>query len=182
MSLDRRFPSVAYLQRAARRRIPRFAYDYVAAGIGSDVGLDRNRRALDAVTLLPRLMADADKLDLSASVLDQTFDLPFGVAPMGLTGVIWPRAAEFMAAAAKDANIPYVVSTFATTDIETIAEVAGAHAWFQLYVPKELEVRKALIGRAIALPVIRSWWSLSTCPTTPAGSVKSIMACPSRPR
>ncbi len=149
MSLDRRFPSVAYLQRAARRRIPRFAYDYVAAGIGSDVGLDRNRRALDAVTLLPRLMADADNLDLSASVLDQTFDLPFGVAPMGLTGVIWPRAAEFMAAAAKDANIPYVVSTFATTDIETIADVAGAHAWFQLYVPNDMEVRKALIGRAI---------------------------------
>ena len=72
------------------------ASDFVNAAyrIGAEVGLDRNRRALDAVTLMPLLMADADTLDLSARVLDQSFDLPFGIAPMGLTGLMWPRSAR----------------------------------------------------------------------------------------
>ena len=53
-SLQHRFPTVAYLRRHARRHIPRFAFEYMDGGAGSDGGIARNWAALDAVELVPR--------------------------------------------------------------------------------------------------------------------------------
>ena len=62
--------------------------------------------------------------------------------------MMWPGAEQALAAAAQAANIPYVLSTFGTTSMEQIAQTAPDVCWFQLYVPKKIEVMKALIERA----------------------------------
>ena len=54
LKLHRRFPSIAYLRRHARRRLPSFAFEYLDGGAGADGGIARNWRALDAVELVPR--------------------------------------------------------------------------------------------------------------------------------
>lgn len=148
--IERRFPSIATMEDAARRRSPRFAYEYMALGIGRGVGLARNRSALNDVTLAPRYIDAVAAPDMATELLGQTYDAPFGVAPIGLGGLIWPKAAEHLAAAAAAHNIPFALSTFATASIETIAPLAGAQGWFQLYTPNDQAVEAELIDRAAA--------------------------------
>lgn len=116
-------------------------------GIGNGVGVQKNRDALDSVELMPRYLADADQPDLSCHLLGRDYDAPFGVAPVGLAGLIWPRAETLLATAAKAHNIPYVLSTVATASLEDIRGVAGQNTWFQLYTPRESKIRKDLLGR-----------------------------------
>ena len=145
--LDRRFPDVAHMEEGARRRIPRFAFEYLIGGIGGEAGVRRNREALDEILLSPRYIQAPTKPDHSRSILGYSFDAPFGVAPLGLSGLMWPQAAQILAKSARAANLPFALSTFATASLERIASIGGEHAWFQLYPPNQLEVERAFLER-----------------------------------
>ena len=102
MDPQRRFPCIEFMESAARRRIPRFAWDYLSGGIGREYGLAENIANLDRIKLMPRyLVDDADHPDLTHNLLGTSYALPFGVSPMGLSGIVWARAAEHLARAAK---------------------------------------------------------------------------------
>ena len=147
MNIDKEFPSIPDMEAAARRRIPGFARDYLVYGLGNGVSLRKNREALDNVELMPRYLTEADRPDLRCSLLGHDYSAPFGVAPMGLSGLIWPHAERILARAAKTHNIPYTLSTVATVSLEDIYQIAGDRAWFQLYTPKEPEVLVDLLRR-----------------------------------
>ncbi len=149
MTIAQRYPCVADLEATAKRRMPRFAWEYVSGGIGNETCIARNRRALDEVKLSPQYLVDgADDPDLRCTLLGQNYNLPFGIAPIGLSGLMWPKTSEILAAAAKQNNIPCALSTFATAGLEDIQTIAGEHAWFQLYPPKDLAIRTELLDRA----------------------------------
>lgn len=151
MDIQRRFPCVLDMRTAAARRIPRFAYDYLCGGIGRGCNLEHNRRMLDEVKLLPRyLVDDADNPDCSTTILGQKFDRPYGVAPIGLGGLIWPRAAQYLASAARAHNIPFCLSGFATASLEEIAEIAGGHAWYQHYMCVDEGINGEMFDRALS--------------------------------
>jgi L-lactate dehydrogenase (cytochrome) len=150
-SLLARAASVADLKKRARRRVPRFAFDYLEGGCNQEVALARNRSALDAIVMEPRYLEDCAAPDLSVSLFGRRYDAPIGVAPVGLGGLIWPRVGEYLAEAAGRANIPFCLSTVATTSIERAAELAGDCLWFQLYVPTDPAIRDALLDRAAAV-------------------------------
>ena len=102
MNPDRRYPCIDFMEQAARRRIPRFAWDYLSSGIGREITLTENIANLDRIKLLPRyLVDDADLPDMTHHLLGRDYALPFGVSPMGLSGIIWPGASEHLARAAK---------------------------------------------------------------------------------
>ena len=83
--LDRRFPDVAHLEEGAHRRIPKFAFEYVAGGTGLNTGVRRNREALEKVLFTPRYTAVQGEPNLETTFLGETFDAPFAVAPSGST-------------------------------------------------------------------------------------------------
>jgi len=147
MNIEKQFPCVADLEAAALRRLPKFAKDYLTGGIGNGVGVQKNRDALAGVELLPRYFRDVINPDISCRLLGRDYDAPFGVSPVGLSGLIWPRAETHLAKAAKNHNIPYTLSTVSTTTLEDIREVAGENSWFQLYTPRETDLRKDLLRR-----------------------------------
>jgi L-lactate dehydrogenase (cytochrome) len=147
-ALGRKFPSIADLEARAERRLPKFAFDYMSGGAGDETGLVANRDAYDAIRFTPSYLEPRRDVAVTSECLGQTYDQPFGVAPIGLSGLMWPGAAEYLAAAAKGANIPYALSTFASTDIETIGKIAGANAWFQLYPIRDDNVQFDLLDRA----------------------------------
>lgn len=147
MNIDKVYPSVSYLEAAAKRRIPGFALDYVVNGLGGGVSVRKNRESLDRVELMPRYLSEADRPNLRCRLLGREYNAPFGVAPMGLSGLVWPHAEPILAQAAKAHNLPYTLSTVATVSLEDIYAVAGEHAWFQLYTPKEPEVLRDLLHR-----------------------------------
>ena len=148
MNIDRRFSCVAAMETAAQRRVPRFGWDYISGGIGREALLAENLSRLDRVKLEPRyLAADADAPDLSHQLFGKRYQLPFGVAPLGLTGLVWPRAPEHMARAAKAAGIPFTLSGLATSSIEQIGDIGG-HIWYQHYATVDDEINRDMLARA----------------------------------
>jgi len=147
-ALMRKFPSIAHLEGRAKRRIPKFAYDYLAGGAGDESGLSRNRLAFDDIRFVPDYLEPIDEPDLSINVMGQKYSLPFGVAPIGLGGMIWPKVAEYLAASSKKADMPFCISTVATSSIEKVARHCGDVGWFQLYPFREQEQERHLLDRA----------------------------------
>ena len=147
--LDRRFPSIASMERATKRRIPKFAFDYLQGGIGAEACLTGNRRALDNVQLAPRyLPTEPIQPVLEMNLFDREFPMPVAASPIGLSGLMWPRAAEHIARAATRHGLPLGLSSFATSSIEEIGTIAGDLLWFQLYCTEKSEIENDLIDRA----------------------------------
>jgi len=142
------YPSIADLEARARRRLPKFAWDYLAGGAGDESGLLHNRAAYDAVRFIPHYLPARKPPQTATMLFGRSYDYPFGVAPIGQNGLIWPRSAEYLAAAAKKANIPFCLSMVGTTGIERIGRIAGANAWFQLYPLRDAGVTRAVLDRA----------------------------------
>ena len=143
-----RYPSIADLRRRARRRIPHFAWEYLDSGTGADECVQRNREALAAVTLIPQFMKGVFEPDISTTLFGVRYGTPFGVSPVGLTGLIWPQAEQILARAAAKYRFPYTLSTAATEAPETIGPLADGMGWFQLYPPRRADIRRDLLARA----------------------------------
>jgi isopentenyl diphosphate isomerase/L-lactate dehydrogenase-like FMN-dependent dehydrogenase len=142
------FASVADFRAHAKRRLPKFAFDYMDGGAGHEAGLRRNIEAFDRVELKPRMLVNVEKRDLSTNLFGRTWNAPFGTAPIGLGNLLWPRAEETIARACVAANLPYSLSTPASTALEEIAAIAPGNAWFQLYVGRAEEMVSDLVARA----------------------------------
>ena len=148
LGYDPRFPSIDDLRERARKRIPRFAFEYLDGGCNDDVNLHRNTAEIRDVQLIPQYLAAHGGSSTKTELFGHTYDAPFGIAPVGLQGLMWPGAPEILAKAAKEQNVPFVLSTVTTSSIETIAEITEGQAWFQLYHPTEEKVRDDIIDRA----------------------------------
>ena len=145
-----RAASIADLRLRAKRRIPRFAFDLVDGGAEDERNMQRNVDAFADVELTPRYLVDVAKIDTSAELFGQTFDMPFGQAPIGMLNAFWPDADLTLARLCKRKNIPYVASSAASTTLEALAEAADGNGWFQLYVSGDEGVTEGLIARAEA--------------------------------
>ncbi len=147
MNYDTRYPSIPDLKARAAKRMPGFAFEYVDGGIDEEHGKRRNRAAWHEVVLTPRYLRDVSRADLRTRLFAREYAMPFGAPPVGLGDMMWPGAEVALARASQRANIPYTLSTFSTTALEKIAEVAPDVCWFQLYVPKKMAVMEDLLAR-----------------------------------
>jgi L-lactate dehydrogenase (cytochrome) len=120
-------------RRIARRRLPWMVFDYIDGSAGAETGAARNRAALDAATLRPRILRNVSDRSLATTLFGQPALRPFGIAPMGMCNLAGPDADLMLARLAAKYQIPHGVSTVASTPLEKIIEVAQGHAWFQLY-------------------------------------------------
>ena len=150
LKINSKYPSVQDLRKKAERKIPRFAFEYLDGGCNEDVNLHKNTSDIREVELLPYYLRNHIKSDMKTELFGHTYDAPFGIAPVGLQGLMWPNAPEILAKAAFDHNIPFILSTVTTSSIERIAEITEGQAWFQLYHPTEDSMRDAIIKRANA--------------------------------
>ena len=135
------YPSIEHLRQKARKRIPGFAFDYLEGGCNANINRDRNTDEIRQVQLRPYYIRDYAGSDLRTQIFGETYDAPFGIAPIGLQGLVWPQACEILAAAAAAHNIPFCLSTVSTASIEKIAELTEGRAWFQLYHPAKEALR-----------------------------------------
>lgn len=124
--------------------------DYLEGGCHSEINLARNTSKIREVQLRPYYLRDYPGSDLRTELFGHTYAAPFGIAPIGLQGLIWPRATEILAKAARDNNVLFCLSTVATASIETVAELTEGRFWFQLYHPVERDIRDKILDRAAA--------------------------------
>jgi L-lactate dehydrogenase (cytochrome) len=147
-SYNSSYPSIDDLREKARRKIPRFAFEYLDGGCNEDVNLHKNTAELREVELKPYYLTKHTGSDMRTELFGHTYDAPFGIAPVGLQGLMWPNAPEILARAAFEHNIPFILSTVTTSGIERIAELTESRAWFQLYHPADNALRDDIIKRA----------------------------------
>jgi L-lactate dehydrogenase (cytochrome) len=144
------YPSIDDLIRKAKKKIPRFAFEYLDGGCNEDVNLHKNTAELRQVELQPYYLVKHTASSMKTELFGHVYDAPFGVCPIGLQGLMWPNAPEILAKAAFEHNIPFILSTVTTSSIERISELTEGRAWFQLYHPAENEIRDSIIKRAEA--------------------------------
>ena len=137
-------------RRLARRRLPWMIFDYIDGAAGNERGAARNRAALDAETLRPRILRDVSARSLETTVFGAPADRPFGIAPMGMCNLSGLGADLMLARLAARHRVPHGVSTVASTPMEKIIEVADGHAWFQLYFSGDGTGTFKLVDRAKA--------------------------------
>ncbi len=151
-SINSAYPSVSMLREKAKATIPGFAFDYLDGGCNEEVNLRRNTADIHKVKLRPNYLRGMSNVDLSTTIFGKKYSLPFGIAPIGLQGLIWPGAPKILAHAAKKYNIPYILSTVSTEDIETITAI-NEDAWFQLYNPRDGSIRDNMLDRCASAGV-----------------------------
>lgn len=147
-NLDDKYPAISDLAKAAKRRIPHFAWEYLDSGTTQDVAMRENRIALDRVRLMPRFLKGDQAPDLSTTLFGQRYDAPIGMAPVGMTGLMWPGAELMLADTARRGSVPYCLSTVAAKTPEEVGPVAGDMGWFQLYPPRDLGLMRDVLARA----------------------------------
>ncbi|MEN0049585.1 MAG: alpha-hydroxy acid oxidase [Bacteroidota bacterium] len=150
LSYNPNYPSIRALRLRAKKRLPKFAFEYMDGGCNEEVNLRKNTAEIREIELKPYYLENYSEVSLKTELFGHTYDAPFGIAPIGLQGLIWPAASEILAKAAFEHNIPYILSTVGTASIETISEITEGRAWFQLYHPKEEKLRDDLMDRAAA--------------------------------
>ena len=150
LNYNSNYPSIEDLRSRAKKRIPRFAFEYLDGGCNSEVNLRRNTSDIRDVQLKPYYLRTFNGSSQNTELFGKLYDAPFGIAPIGLQGLMWPKASEILAKAAFDHNIPYILSTVGTASIETIGEITEGNAWFQLYHPTDDKLRDDLLKRAAA--------------------------------
>lgn len=136
------------LRRMCRRRLPRIAFDYIDGSVDDERGMVTNQEGFLRYRLLPRYLVDVGKRDPSVTLFGRTYSLPFGFGPTGTMG-LFRRGSELMLAqAAREANIPYVMSGASNASIEAAARIAPDHLWYQLYAAKDAAICTDLLRRA----------------------------------
>ncbi len=142
--------SIGDYRELARRRLPRFLFDYIDGGSFSEETLRRNVGELQTLALRQRVLRDVSGADLSTTVLGQTWQLPVALAPIGLGGLVARRGETQAVRAAEAAGIPFILSTVAACPIEEVAAAATQPFWFQLYMIRDRAFMRDLLARASA--------------------------------
>jgi isopentenyl diphosphate isomerase/L-lactate dehydrogenase-like FMN-dependent dehydrogenase len=131
--LRRKYPTVDDLRARARRRVPRFGFDFVDGAAGGETGKARNRSALEAVELVPRYCIDISNVATEVELFGRRYAAPVGIAPMGMASLAWPGLEDHLARTAQAARIPYVLACVSGAAVERIAPLCPDVLWFQLY-------------------------------------------------
>ena len=142
--------SIADLRRAAKRRLPRAVFDYMDGAAEDEVTLYRNQADFGRYELQPRFLVDVENVDLSTRVLGANIDVPFILAPTGMSRLFHYNGERAVAKAAQNAGTMYSLSSVATTSIEDIAGVSKGPKMLQLYVWRDRGILKDFIRRAKA--------------------------------
>src|SRR3954454_6533204 len=135
----------------ARRRIPRQLFDYVDGGAYDEATMRANVSDLGQVLLRQVVMRDVSVREASTEVLGRRLALPVILAPIGLGGMMAPRAEVQAARAAEAAGVPFVESTVSICPIEEGARATSTPPWFQLYVMRDRGYAEDLMARAQAV-------------------------------
>src|SRR6476661_8888116 len=138
------------LREIAKRRLPRWLFEFVDRGTEEEVALHNNREAFERIKLLPRMLVDVSGRKLDTTVFGKEHKMPIGIAPTGAAGMMWYRGELELARAAKAAGIPFSLATGSITSMEQVASEVGGTLWMQLYMWADRRLSHQVVRRASA--------------------------------
>src|SRR5918993_624898 len=138
------------LRDMARRRLPRWLFEFVDRGTEDEVALRNNREAFERIRLRPRMLVDVSGRKLDSTLYGKEHKMPIGIAPTGAAGMMWYQGELELARAAKAAGIPFSLSTGSITSMEQVAAEVGGTLWMQLYMWADRRLSHQVVKRAAA--------------------------------
>ena len=145
----RRFLALTDFERAAMRHLPRSLAGFISGGSETDASVRANRDAYQDYAFVPRVLTDVSRRSLSTTLFGREYALPFGIPPMGASGVCAYRGDLVFARAAAAMNIPMILSAASLVRLEDVRR-EGNTAWYQAYIPGEAPRIEALVDRVAA--------------------------------
>lgn len=142
--------SASDFREAARRKLPRFLFDYIDGGAYAEYTLKRNTADLSDIALRQRILRNVATIDTSIDLWGRKLSMPMALAPVGLTGMYARRGEVQAAKAAARAGLPFTLSTVSVCSIEEVAKASPDPIWFQLYVLKDRGFMRNALERAQA--------------------------------
>ena len=141
--------AISLLEQKAKEALTPSAFDYVAGGAGGEDTVRANREAFYRWRIVPRMLRDVSRRDLSVDLLDMRLPVPVILGPVGVQGIIHSEAEVASARAAASLGVPFTLSTVSSRSMEEVAQAAGnAPRWFQLYWGKNPELTASMLQRA----------------------------------
>ncbi|MBI6794433.1 FMN-dependent L-lactate dehydrogenase LldD [Pseudomonas syringae] len=138
---------------AAKRKLPRFLFDYIDGGAYAEHTLRANGSDLADISLRQRVLKNVDNVSLETRLFGETLAMPIVLSPVGLSGMYARRGEVQAAKAAANKRIPFCLSTVSVCSIEEVASQSKQAIWFQLYVLKDRGFMKNALERAKAAGV-----------------------------
>jgi L-lactate dehydrogenase (cytochrome) len=134
---------------AARRRLPRFLFDYADGGANNEHTLRRNVLDLAEVPLRQRVLMGGGEVNLSTTLFGHERPLPVMLGPVGIAGMYRRRGETQAARAASKVGIPFCLSTVSLCSLAEVVQAAGSGSvWFQLYVIRDRAFMRDLLATA----------------------------------
>lgn len=144
-------PAAPYDYRGlARRRLPKFLFEYIDGGSYAEVTMRRNRTDLEKIALRQRVMRDVADTDLSTVMFGREYSMPVALAPIGIAGMNARRGEVQAVRAANNGNVPFCLSTVGACAVDEVARAATAPFWFQLYMIRDRGFMRDLLQKAKA--------------------------------
>jgi len=142
--------TIADLKEQARRRVPKMFFDYADSGAWTEGTYRANENDFHNIKLRQRVLVDMTNRSLASEMIGETVSMPVALSPTGLTGMQHADGEMLAAQAAEEAGVPFTLSTMSICSIEDVRSVTTRPFWFQLYVMRDKDFVRNLIGRAKA--------------------------------
>lgn len=142
----RRIFALEDLEPAARRKLPRPIFGYVAGAAETNASLHDNRAVFSEIQFLPRVLVGVKERTLDCTLMGQRYALPFGIAPMGVCALTAYCGDLVLARSAARATIPMVISAASLIPLEAIA-AANPAVWYQAYLSGDRDEAAAMVDR-----------------------------------
>ena len=142
--------SIQDMQQGARRRLPKFIFDYLDGGADDEWVLENNRRVFERYGLLSRVLCDVSGVDTSTQILGMPTSVPFLFSSTGASRFFHPQGELAVARAAREDNVIYGIAASAMTSMEDVAAVGPAPRFFQVYVFKDPGMNREFVRRSKA--------------------------------
>lgn len=140
--------STSDYRRRAKRRLPRFLFDYIDGAANAEITLAKNTDDFNRLHLRQRVMRGVDSISTRTQLMGQDCSMPLALAPIGMAGMMARRGETSAARAAFNKQVPFAASTLSICPIEEIQQSVNAPFWFQLYMLKDRELVLRLMQRA----------------------------------
>lgn len=142
--------SASDYREAARRKLPRFLFDYIDGGANAEQTMRANVSDLSAVALKQRVLRNVAELSLESQLFGEKVAMPVVLSPVGLTGMYARRGEVQAAQGAAAKGVPFCLSTVSVCALEEVAPACPRPLWFQLYVLKDRGFMRNVLERAQA--------------------------------
>lgn len=137
------------LDALARAYLPRAVWSWAGGSSERSIAYGRNEDGFARLAIRPLIADSRAPVSMTTELFGRTYSAPFGIAPMGGVPALAKGGDTQLAAAAKDAGIPHMLSGAAGWSWEE-ARAAGFDPWAQLYMPGDAATVDAMVDRVAA--------------------------------